>query len=122
MQQLSWLLSPDTQQFMNILWIVFFLLIIPSVWVIFKKAGYAGWKCLIPFYNTYIMLKIGRRSGWWLLPALIPIIGLGVMIYISIRLGRCFNKGLGFGFGLALLPFIFYPILAFGDSQYSPDC
>lgn len=35
---------------------------------------------------------------------------------------QVFNKGIGFTFGLFFLPFIFFPILAFGDSVYkNPD-
>jgi hypothetical protein len=34
------------------------------------------------------------------------------------QLAKVFGKGTGFGFGLLLLPFIFYPILAFGKSEY----
>jgi hypothetical protein len=31
---------------------------------------------------------------------------------------RKFVKSDGFGLGLAFLPFIFYPMLGFGDAQY----
>ncbi len=31
---------------------------------------------------------------------------------------RGFGKGGGFAVGLVLLPFVFYPILAFSDAQY----
>jgi hypothetical protein len=34
---------------------------------------------------------------------------------------RNFGKGAGFGIGLALLGFIFFPILGFGDAQYRPQ-
>ncbi|HEY0143365.1 MAG TPA: DUF5684 domain-containing protein [Thermoanaerobaculia bacterium] len=33
---------------------------------------------------------------------------------------KAFGKGAGFGLGLAFLPFIFYPILAWGSNSYAP--
>ena len=35
-------------------------------WRIFKKAGYKGWKILIPFYNIYIYTKIIKRPPYWI--------------------------------------------------------
>ena len=29
------------------------VLTLVAIWKLFVKAGRAGWKCLIPFYNTY---------------------------------------------------------------------
>jgi hypothetical protein len=31
-----------------------------------------------------------------------------------------FGKGPGFAVGMILLPFIFYPMLGFGDARYQP--
>jgi hypothetical protein len=39
-------------------------------------------------------------------------------IIVSIDVAKGFGKDVGFGIGLAFLPFIFYPILGFGSSQY----
>lgn len=36
---------------------------------------------------------------------------------LHIRLARVFGKGVGFAFGLTFISVVFYPILAFGDSQ-----
>jgi hypothetical protein len=36
-----------------------------------------------------------------------------------VALAAKFGKGVGFAIGLIFLPFIFYPILGFGDAQYS---
>ncbi len=42
------------------LFIYFAILVVLLVaqWKMFSKAGEAGWKCLIPFYNNYIFYKI----------------------------------------------------------------
>ena len=31
---------------------------IAAFWQVFVKAGRPGWKCIIPFYNYYVILKI----------------------------------------------------------------
>ena len=42
-------------------------------------------------------------------------------IIISIRGAKRFGKSKGFGWGLGLLPIVFYAILAFTKSSYNPD-
>ena len=42
------------------------LLPIVGWWRIFTKAGYQGWKILIPFYNIYIFTKIIKRPYYWI--------------------------------------------------------
>jgi hypothetical protein len=94
------------------------IFVIISMWKVFEKAGEPGWAAIIPIYNWIVLLKIAGRPLWWLLLLIIlfPII----WIIISIDIAKRFGKGTGFGIGLALLGFIFYPILAFGDARYTP--
>lgn len=43
------------------------ILLIVGMWKIFEKANVAGWKCIIPFYGTYVEWKILRKPGFfWL--------------------------------------------------------
>ncbi len=58
---------------------------IVATWKIFTKAGYAGWKSLIPFYNFYILCKISERSfgkvfGLCIVIILLPIISTFLMM------------------------------------------
>ena len=92
--------------------ILFFGLIVFFIfcnWKIFTKAGQAGWKSLIPFYNIYIQLQIAKQPTIWLLFFFIPLIN----IYFAIRhvhgISRAFGKDVGFTIGLILLPYIFIP-------------
>lgn len=59
-----------------------------------------------------------------LMISLIQIVVSLVSIYYSVRLlrelARVFGHGVGFTLGLLFLPIIFYPVLAFGGSQYQP--
>lgn len=94
------------------------VLMFVSMWKVFVKAGKPGWACLIPIYNTLVMLEIVGKPWWYLLLMLIPVVNIVIWIMISLDMARVFGKGSGFGIGLAFLPMIFYPILAFGDAKY----
>jgi hypothetical protein len=94
------------------------LLIIATMWVIFTKAGQAGWKSLVPIYNMYILLLISGVPGWWLILLFIPLVGIVVHLLVMLALAKKFGKGTLFGIGLFILPIIFYPLLAFGGAQY----
>lgn len=92
--------------------------VIAGIWKTFAKAGQPGWGVLVPIYNTYLVLRIAGRPGWWLLLLLIPIVNLVLMIIVLLDFARSFGKGGGFAMGLLFLPFIFYPILGFGPAEY----
>ncbi len=101
--------------------LIFFVLILFFVichWKIFTKAGQAGWKCLIPFYNIYIQLQITKQPVIWMFFFFIPFIN----IYFGVKhvhgLSKAFGKDVGFTIGLLLLPFIFIPLLALGSAEY----
>ncbi|OGI41483.1 MAG: signal peptidase I [Candidatus Muproteobacteria bacterium RBG_16_62_13] len=94
------------------------IILIASFWKVFSKAGQPGWASIIPIYNIIVMLQIVGRPWWWILLMLIPIVGIVISIIVSIDMAKSFGKGTGFGIGLALLGFIFYPILGFGSATY----
>ncbi|NHN65867.1 signal peptidase I [Haloarcula sp. JP-Z28] len=91
---------------------------IAGMWMVFKKAGHAGWKAIIPIYNFYIMLRIGENAWWWLVLVFIPILNLYALYKIHAGVARAFGRGIGFGLGLTFLGILFFPLLGFGDYQY----
>ena len=120
--------------------LVVYILMIIAWWKIFAKAGEAGWKSLIPVYNTYVFCNIIGINFWIYVLAVPFVIGiidaivgtqsnlvvilqaayvLFIDILFAIKLGDTFKKGAGFKVGLFFLPFIFYLILAFGNSKYT---
>jgi len=97
------------------------VVVIAGLWMTFTKAGKPGWGAIIPIYNAILILQIAGRPIWWIILLLIPVVNLVVGIIVSIDVAKNFRKGVGFGIGLALLGFIFYPILGFGSAQYRPQ-
>jgi Family of unknown function (DUF5684) len=97
--------------------IFWYLLYIIGMWRTFEKAGQPGWAALVPFYNWYVMAKIGGGPQWWFI--FIPFLNIYFLFAVSINIAKSFGKGTGFGIGLALLPSVFYIILGFGrDNRY----
>ena len=112
---------------------------IVSNWCVFTKAGEPGWKIFIPVYGNYISYRIAGVSRYFwislllsfavgltdgpngqatLLSSLFSLGASAVEVWMCINLARSFGKGIAFGLGLAFLPVVFYPILAFGPAEY----
>jgi len=102
-------------------WLAIVVVVIAGIWKTFEKAGQPGWAAIIPFYNYYVMTQVAKKPGWWVLLMLIPIVNIVILILLCIEIAKHFGKDSGFGVGLALLGFIFFPILGFGDAQYQDN-
>lgn len=103
---------------MIVFYLAFIAFAIVVQWKVFEKAGKPGWGCIIPIYNTILMMEIAGRPGWWFLLLFIPIVNVVISIMVVFDIAKAFGQGVGFGFGLLFLSVIFYAILAFGDAQY----
>ena len=99
--------------------LVVVVLELAGLWQVYTKAGEHGWAVIIPFYNYWCMLRIVGRPGWWLVLYFIPIVNFIIFLMVLWDLTKSFSKPPGWFFGLWLLPFIFFPILGFGESQYA---
>ncbi len=108
---------------MGVIYLLIFLALgafqIATMWVVYTKAGEAGWASLIPIYNILVLIRIAGHPWWYLLLLMIPIVALVPLILVPIGVARRFGKGVAFGLGLLFLPFIFYAVLAFSDAQYT---
>ncbi|MBY0456146.1 MAG: hypothetical protein K2V38_02290 [Gemmataceae bacterium] len=89
-------------------------------WVrVFPKAGQPWWAALIPFYNIYVLVVgVARLSLLWYVLVLLPVVQVIAAILVNLEVARRFGKSEAFGLGLALLGFVFYPLLGFGSDQY----
>jgi len=91
-----------------------------SRWRVFEKAGLPGRGIFIPFYNWYLMFKLGGRSGWnflWIL--FFPVFCI-LMIINDFKIAKRFGKPGIFGLGVRWVKIVFIPILAFDKSVYTP--
>ena len=104
-------------------WFLIFLaalIVIASMWTVYEKAGEPGWAAIVPIYNFVVLLRMAGKPLWWVFLLLVPIVNVIVTIVVFVRVARNFGRSAGFGVGLALLGFIFFPILAFSDDTYRP--
>lgn len=101
-----------------VVWIGITIIVLAGIWKTFVKAGAPGWASIVPLYNTYVLVKMGGRPGWWFSLLLIPVVNLAVWVIVAIGIAERFGKGAGFGLELAFLGFIFFPILGFSDATY----
>jgi hypothetical protein len=104
---------------MMIVWLAILVLWIAGMWKVFEKAGEPGWGAIVPIYNVIVLLKIVGRPLWWIILFFIPFVSFIMWIVVCLDLAKRFGKGAGFGIGLAILPFVFFPLLAWGDAKYS---
>ena len=94
------------------------ILTVVAWWILFKKAGRPGWFSLIPVCNQCILLRISGLPMWWVLLLCIPVVNLLFLPCVSKGVARSFGKTNALGWGLFLLPLVFYPVLAFGKAAY----
>ncbi len=114
--------------FVILLVIAIAALMIISNWIINIKAGRPGWAAIIPVYSQIVTLQVAKLSPWLIfiyLAGIIPFVGslavLAFTIFVTVKVGLAFGKSGGFIVGMILLPIVFYPILAFGNSKYIND-
>jgi hypothetical protein len=102
---------------------IFAVFVVPAIagmWKIFEKAGKPGWAAIIPFYNMFVLTEVARKEILWFVLTLIPCVNIVALIVICIDVAKRFGKDPAYGIGLALLPFIFFPLLGFSEARYQP--
>lgn len=102
----------------TIIAVMSYIVLIVAEWELFEKAGEAGWKSLVPFYNKYVWYRIAMGNGWLFLLGLIPVVGWAVKVIACYKLSQAFGHGVLFCVGLFMLPFVFEIYLAFGPDEY----
>ena len=97
----------------SIIYLAIVVIVIAGMWKTFEKAGQPGWGCIIPIYNIYLMTKIAAKPAWWVIMFFIPLVNIVFAIMLYNEIAKKFGQGIGFTIGLILLPFVFFPILAY---------
>ncbi|PSP19833.1 signal peptidase I [Halobacteriales archaeon QH_10_67_13] len=111
-------INPAEPAALSLVGLVFGLATIAGMWMVFSKADEPGWAAVIPIYNLYTLVKVSDNEWWWLLGFFIPLVNILTLAKISLDIAGEFDQGIGFAAGLALLPFLFYPLLGFGGYRY----
>lgn len=99
-----------------LVYVALLIIMLVSLIKIFTKADRKWWEAIIPIYNSYVLLKIVGRPGWWLLLFFIPFVNIIIAIIVIFDLAKAFGKGAGTALGLFFLSFIFFPLMAFSES------
>ncbi|MEO7960277.1 MAG: S26 family signal peptidase [Ginsengibacter sp.] len=101
-----------------LLFIIAFILWHIGLYGMFRKAGIAPWKALIPLYNTWCMVEKMQLHKIWFFLQLIPVAGQFITIWICIKFVEHFGR---FGFlhhaATVFIPFIYFPYLGFSDNE-----
>ena len=103
---------------MFIPFLIVWVITVVGMWKVFEKAGKPGWASIIPIYNTIVMLEIIGKPVWWLLRLIFPCTSLVFAVWMINLLSKSFGQSEGFTIGLIFVPFVFYPLLGFGNYQY----
>ena len=90
----------------------------PGLYGMFRKAGEPGWKALVPFYNTWVMLDIAGRPKHWFFWQLIPVVGWFITLGIFIEFVKPYGKFKFYEHMLAsLVGFAYLPYVGFNKKD-----
>jgi signal peptidase I len=96
----------------GIQWVIFVLVIqvvhFLGTWKLYKAAGEAPWKAIVPVYNAIILLKIIQRPKWWVFLLFLPVINLMLFMVLWIDTVKYFGKNKSIDGVLAVLSLGFY--------------
>ncbi|MFY8047033.1 MAG: S26 family signal peptidase, partial [Chitinophagaceae bacterium] len=102
-------------------WIIFILATIGfhiGLYGMFKKAGIAPWKALVPYYNTWEMVEAMELKKYWFWLQFIPIVGQFISIWIYIKFVEHFGRFSVLHHAAAVfVPFLYFPYLGFSSNE-----
>jgi signal peptidase I len=81
----------------GIQWVVFALIIqvvhFLGTWKLYKAAGEAPWKAIVPIYNAIVLMKIIHRPKWWVVLLFLPVINLMIFMVLWIDIAKRLGAG-----------------------------
>lgn len=86
----------------------------------FRKAGVAPWKALIPYYNTWIMVDLMHTRKIWFYLQFIPVVGQFITLALTIEFVKHFGRYNLIEHALTIfVPFLYLPYLGYSkDSRF----
>ena len=106
----------------DILLVLYLVGTIVGLWFVFKKAGIAPWKSLIPLYNIVVWLKMCNKKWSWYIYFLIPAINVFMFLLMVVETSKVFRR-YGFWeqlFGV-ILPWVYLPIVGLSPKMQYID-
>ena len=105
----------------DILLILYFLGTLVGLWFVFKKAGVAPWKALVPVYNIVVWIKICGKDWKWYVYFLLPAVNVFTFLLMVVETAKCFHR---YGFWeqtfAVIFPWIYLPYLGLKpEMQYT---
>ncbi len=91
---------------------IYFIAAHIGLYKIFEKLGEDGWKALVPFYSTYLAVKMVKKSWAWTIVYYVPFLGFVVWMGLIVELMKLLGKTdfkdhlLGVVFAGVYLPYI----------------
>ena len=84
----------------------------------FRKAGIAPWKALVPYYNTWEMVEAMELKKYWFWLQFIPIVGQFISIWIYIKFVEHFGRFSVLHHAAAVfIPFAYFPYLGYSKNE-----
>ena len=78
--------------FFEIYRIVYFLGVTFGLWLVFRKAGIAPWKSLIPVYRVVVWIKLCEKSWKWYIYFLIPAINVFAFLLLVVETAKLYGR------------------------------
>lgn len=101
-----------------LLFIIATIGVLIGLYSMFKKAGMAPWKGLVPYYNTWCMVEKMELNKIWFFLQFIPVAGQFITIWIMIKFVEHFGRfGFFHHFLTVFFPFIYFPYLGFSNQE-----
>ncbi len=75
------------------------------------------WMAFVPILNIFQFIQLAKLSRWWFLALLIPIVSLGISIWMCVRLSYNLGEKKGFGVLLMLPPVSFWALWKLGNTN-----
>ena len=111
-------MSPTALAILTVVSLAAWLILIASMWRVFTKAGQPGWHAIVPFLNTWTLIKVAGKPEWWFFLFFVPCVNSIVAFVVLYDVAKAFGRSSIFGVGTALFSPVFLPILAFGSSEH----
>lgn len=113
-----------------IAWLVFYYI---GAWKFYKKTGREGWKAIIPYYNSWVLVEMAGLKWYWFLimyagtilsllgiggalSTLVALISAAANFNVAYNLSKKLGKGVGYAVCFWLFQGILLPVLGYSNS------